>query len=319
MTAHPHIISANDAQPLFVVVAPRSEDFLIGPLQLILEFFPEHNIQAAWITIRQQKLSGTIIAPHRFAFLLPPPDQPVITIGVQAQAAHAFWRVSFDWPCHLPTDTQPERPYEFRWARHTGLVLQREHIYSTGPPNQVPDRETLHRLQTFGRPPFLDVGCGVGAYLAALNHPQVHSRGLEVNPEYVQQAQQQGRAVQVFDGATLPFADDSFATVYAVEVLEHVPHWEALLNEMLRVSRWRVLLTTPNMSILADMARHGVVPWHILESTHVNFFTAEAWRHTILQKAGGRGFAETYNPLTLNGEFFDLQLWVCIEKSNQQW
>lgn len=39
------------------------------------------------------------------------------------------------------------------------------------------------------------------------------------------------------DGAALPFADDSFDVVYSSNVAEHIPNWQAMGDEMLRVAK----------------------------------------------------------------------------------
>jgi ubiquinone/menaquinone biosynthesis C-methylase UbiE len=50
------------------------------------------------------------------------------------------------------------------------------------------------------------------------------------------------------DAQSLPFADNSFDVVVSCETIEHLPHVQAALHEMFRVTRPRgkLLLTTPN-------------------------------------------------------------------------
>jgi SAM-dependent methyltransferase len=54
-------------------------------------------------------------------------------------------------------------------------------------------------------------------------------------------------AVQLVEGAPLPFAEDAFDVVWAGEVLEHVADVVGLLAEVRRVLRWSgtLLATTP--------------------------------------------------------------------------
>jgi hypothetical protein len=43
--------------------------------------------------------------------------------------------------------------------------------------------------------------------------------------------------------------------------------------ELARLASDRLFVTVPDMSAIPRGYHHGVVPWHLLESTHVNFFT----------------------------------------------
>ena len=70
------------------------------------------------------------------------------------------------------------------------------------------------------------------------------------------------------------------------EVLEHIPDWRGAIVEMGRVAR-RALITVPDMSAIPTLFPHRVVPWHLLESTHVNFFTQRSL-HAALSTAFSR-------------------------------
>lgn len=89
----------------------------------------------------------------------------------------------------------------------------------------------------------LDIGCGLGIYLAALREHGMTGVGLEVNADYVASARALSRDVRLYDGTSIPFPDGAFDTVMALEVLEHIPHWETVLQEMLRVARRCVLVS----------------------------------------------------------------------------
>ncbi len=53
------------------------------------------------------------------------------------------------------------------------------------------------------------------------------------------------------DGMRLPFRDAVFDVVFGIDVIEHVPDEERLINEALRVLRpgGRLILTTPNVTV----------------------------------------------------------------------
>ena len=53
------------------------------------------------------------------------------------------------------------------------------------------------------------------------------------------------------------------------------------LAELARVARGQVLLTVPDLSAVPALFRHGVVPWHLLEGTHLHFFNQTSLAHEL--------------------------------------
>ena len=93
--------------------------------------------------------------------------------------------------------------------------------------------------------------------------------------------------IDLYEGELpLPYPHDRFAGVVCSEVLEHIPDWRGAIVEMGRVAR-RALITVPDMSAIPTLFPHRVVPWHLLESTHVNFFTQRSL-HAALSTAFSR-------------------------------
>lgn len=104
----------------------------------------------------------------------------------------------------------------------------------------------------------LDVGCGVGMYLAAFRRYTSHVFGVEVEREWACQARPCAAGVVQAVGEALPFADGSFDLTFSHEVLEHVADDRATLAEMVRVTRpgGRIFLFVPNR--LYPFETHGV-------------------------------------------------------------
>ena len=69
--------------------------------------------------------------------------------------------------------------------------------------------------------PYLDLGCGFGAYSGALAREGVKCVGCDINIDYLKKAARHGLPVVNVDSA-LPFRDRSFDSVLIFEVLEHV-------------------------------------------------------------------------------------------------
>lgn len=155
------------------------------------------------------------------------------------------------------------------------VVSGRGEIYAYGPPNRVVSQEVLHLARQLPAP-VLDYGCGAGALVAALRGEGVEAYGLELDEERIRQnlLPEAAPFVTLYEGALpAPFPDARFASVVCSEVLEHIPDPYAAVAEMARLASAMLMVTVPDMSGIARGYPHGVVPWHLLESTHVNFFT----------------------------------------------
>ena len=81
----------------------------------------------------------------------------------------------------------------------------------------------------------LDVGGGPGYFADAFS--DCFYVGLEPDVSEMSAAGLSGFGSVRGDGAALPFADDSFDVVYSSNVAEHIPNWQAMGDEMLRVAK----------------------------------------------------------------------------------
>ena len=87
--------------------------------------------------------------------------------------------------------------------------------------------------------------------------------------------------IKLTDGTfPLPYRDGQFGAVVCSEVLEHVPDFRAALREMARVAP-KALITVPDMTAIPTLFPHRVVPCHLLESTHLNFFTQRSLEEAL--------------------------------------
>ena len=130
-------------------------------------------------------------------------------------------------------------------------------------------------LQKYARGKLLDLGCGSGALIRALRSRGVEAYGIELKrPEIVASLRDDVKPwITLYAGGfPLPFADRRFRSVICSEVLEHIPDYAGAIREIARVAP-EALITVPDMSAIPTLFPHGVVPWHLLEATHLNFFT----------------------------------------------
>jgi len=94
----------------------------------------------------------------------------------------------------------------------------------------------------------LDVGCGVGQVVARLTEAGCAAYGVDVSEPNIERARQISARCQLYDGMTLPFPDRHFASVGALNVLEHVEQPEAFIKELVRVVQpaGRLVISSPN-------------------------------------------------------------------------
>jgi len=106
--------------------------------------------------------------------------------------------------------------------------------------------DTLQPAQPGAR--VLDVGCGVGQVVARLKEAGFEAHGVDVSEPNIKRARQFSDRCQLYDGRSLPFPDRHFASVGALNVLEHVDAPEAFIGELVRVTEigGRIALSSPN-------------------------------------------------------------------------
>jgi 2-polyprenyl-3-methyl-5-hydroxy-6-metoxy-1,4-benzoquinol methylase len=174
-----------------------------------------------------------------------------------------------------------ERDYR---QHHFGVLLDRttvaiqreENIFVTGPSQSEPSPELAAFLRRYLGPPpqrILDVGCGIGSYGRGLLADGYDWIGAEIDAKDCAELARLDLPHRHVDGRELPFAPASFDAAICLEVLEHVAEPIPFLTEIKRVAPRKLILSVPNCELLAYLWPYLATPWHMLESTHVNYFT----------------------------------------------
>jgi SAM-dependent methyltransferase len=169
------------------------------------------------------------------------------------------------------------RPDELR-------LFHRSDIYTSGASVSEINPDCLALIRRYLGPPLgrvLDVGCGFGGYGRALLAEGYDWFGVEVKASDCVELARLGLPHQHVDGSSLPFADASFDATICVEVLEHIAEPGPFLTEIQRVTQRRFLLSVPNVELIPYLHRYAVVPWHLLEGDHKNFFTRPSLRNLL--------------------------------------
>ncbi|WP_207211571.1 MULTISPECIES: bifunctional 2-polyprenyl-6-hydroxyphenol methylase/3-demethylubiquinol 3-O-methyltransferase UbiG [Rhodoplanes] len=144
-----------------------------------------------------------------------------------------------------------------------GSVHRRDDIYGSAPIPPLEVNGDIRRLSSLLTGRILDFGCGRGGLLRELRQRGLDAQGIEVKNDLLRSSLAEGVAphVRFYDGSLpLPFEDRAFGSVVAAEVIEHIPHSEAIIAEIARITATTFIATVPDMSSIPTCFPHYVVP-----------------------------------------------------------
>jgi ubiquinone/menaquinone biosynthesis C-methylase UbiE len=144
----------------------------------------------------------------------------------------------------------------------------------------------------------LEVGVGEGEVFERVRarFPDVPYAAVDLpDPALAADWRRRGLAGMFADIGRLPFPDDSFDLVLAIEVLEHVPDPSRALDELARVARSHLVLSVPREPIwrVANMARGKYIGALGNTPGHINHWSSSAFTRLV----GSRfAVAEVHRP-----------------------
>ncbi len=159
---------------------------------------------------------------------------------------------------HMSFDELVEKLYELRPPAHPKLKAAHTAHFHV----EVEQAEAAFgRFDPTDRGPYLDVGCGMGRYLAAFSVGGREVIGVDaalyqlVMARKLLEEKQFRVQLVAANGEALPFDDARFTAATAVDVLEHVSDPNKVVKEISRVldDGAKAVMTTPNrFSLTAD-------------------------------------------------------------------
>ncbi|HEX3874553.1 MAG TPA: class I SAM-dependent methyltransferase [Solirubrobacteraceae bacterium] len=164
-----------------------------------------------------------------------------------------------------------------------------ERIWASVPDGAEPENFAMRRDYLLSKVApgdrVLDVGCGDGAFTAALAAAGARPVGVEVAAEPLRRARARNPelALHLLDGqdsSRLPFDRGSFDVVWAGELIEHLRDPAALVEDVRRVLAvtGRLVLSTPDHPLLLRLklavSRPAFDAHFDPRSDHLRFFTA---------------------------------------------
>ena len=195
------------------------------------------------------------------------------------------------------------------------VVQHRDQIYAYGPPSLAMSGVVQASLKPV-RGPALDFGCGIGLVVRELRSLGTEAYGLEIERPAISDGllPEVRDFIKLYDGSLpIPYADKQFDSVTCFEVLEHVGNYEAALQEIARVTRRQFLMSVPDISAIPDCYPSGVIPWHLLEATHVNFFCQKSLEQ-LLHKYFKKVDISRIGVVHVNDSFFFTSLMALCSK-----
>jgi len=125
----------------------------------------------------------------------------------------------------------------------------------------------------------LDVGCGAGYGTDLLGAEAENAIGFDNSLESVRYASSQfvNATFLVGSADSFPVPGNAFELVTAFEVIEHIPEWERMLQEVARVLRPEgvFLVSTPNKTYYGEARQEvGPNPFHVHEFEYEEFEAA---------------------------------------------
>ena len=135
----------------------------------------------------------------------------------------------------------------------------------------------------------LEVGVGEGEVTARLveRFPDATFCGVDLpDPELAGHWDGKGFSPLFGDIGRLPFPDDSFDLVLAIEVLEHVPYPELALAELSRVGRRDLVVSVPREPIwcAANLARGKYLKDLGNTPGHINHWSKKAFTELVARR-----------------------------------
>lgn len=138
----------------------------------------------------------------------------------------------------------------------------------------------------------LDIGAGIGFY-SDIMKPRVRNiKCLDVNPDNINLLKKKDYEAILADAScVLPFPDNYFDIVVALEVIEHLKMPEKLISEVSRVlkKKGNILISTPNHYSIEGF--YGKVceflrgrKWSAWDPSHEHIFSVREFKNLVTQK-----------------------------------
>ena len=130
----------------------------------------------------------------------------------------------------------------------------------------------------------LDAGCGEGYGTKLLSSAVKKITGIDIDKKIIRKASKKyagnNCAYQLYDGKTIPFADNYFDVIVSFHAIEHIKNDIGFIDEMYRALKdnGRLIITTPNKTIRLP----GNMPsWNVF---HIREYTPDELKRLLTKR-----------------------------------
>lgn len=153
-------------------------------------------------------------------------------------------------------------------AYHQDLYLDANHHRTCRTDPQM--KWILDRMQIKESDRVLDLGCGVGDYVAEMSQLSKSVTGYDLNTSEAKKKHPLCQFQDLDLSKSLPFQDNSIDKIICVQAVEHLPNWNQFLRECARIliRGGMIVLTTANKEFLLHQFHHDkthLIEWTIQE------------------------------------------------------
>lgn len=153
----------------------------------------------------------------------------------------------------------------------------------------------LKAVLKFAGKTILDIGCSKGSYVKYLCEKGYDAYGIDVLDHQGWEGKYQDRFKQG-DITNLPFEDNSFETLLAFEVLEHISDINLAVKEMHRVSKKNIIISVPDCSLKSIFKDSGLVYNHWIDKSHTQYFTKDSIKDLLECNGFKVEYMTSFNP-----------------------
>ncbi|SRR6266403_1210 len=153
----------------------------------------------------------------------------------------------------------------------------------------------MNIIEKFAGKKVLDVGCSTGDYVIYLNNHGYDAYGCDISKNKLWM--RKPSKFKIGNIYKLPYRKNSFDTVIALEIFEHLDNPELALKEIRRVANKNIILSVPNCELPSVFYHAGLSFYHHIDKTHINRFIEKDIKELLVKNNYKVDFFKLLSPI----------------------